>query len=319
MPNDLVETLSAGEIAPYNEGMPVLAPLSPAPWGTTDVDLLREDHRQPQTLTFFGASLPSGTTEAQVQAALDDFGQRFETDFSSLGYPAGMTNFAIKFLKERALNPPRQVRANHNFELPSELSGDYLANDFCNRLEGLAGTIPQKVQFLNAALKWLAKQANHSSQVVGTEGASPTSPRMAHSTEVMLGQLSEADYNRVVATNNKAQAETMNRLAAKYGEHSAQQVVQLAQNYLNSLPANERAHFDQFTGNWVHAMNTPEVIEGLYNMAIGANSIGTNGVDIAREIAAFESMLKVPAERARYMKDPQMQARLRELYARRGN
>jgi hypothetical protein len=65
-------------------------------------------------------------------------------------------------------------------------------------------------------------------------------------------------------------------------------------------------------------MNCVETIEFLYNASIGAHSIAKDGAGIAKEIAEFEAMLKVPSERARYMKDPQLQARYRTLLDLRG-
>lgn len=318
MSNDISEALSVGEIQVFDPGMPVLAPLSPSPetWGDR-TDLL-QDHQAP-TISLFGAALPAGTTETQLQATLHALGQRFEADFQTLGYPANLTAFAVKFVQQSAMKPPRQVRANHNFELPSELSGDWLANAFCNRLEGLAGTPVQKAQFLAAAIKWLAK----ASLQLNSRASGPVTPapRMApNSTEMLLAGLSDKDFNAVLKINEQAQARTLQTLADKHGEHMARSMVELAQRQLELLTPHERAHFDQFTTvdgqGWISMLNTVTAIEYLYNAHIGAGSIG-NGADINKEIAQYEAMLKVPSERARYYKDPAMQARLRELYARR--
>ncbi|MNL43451.1 hypothetical protein D3C87_1659650 [compost metagenome] len=127
----------------------------------------------------------------------------------------------------------------------------------------------------------------------------------------MLNSLSDAEYNNVVKINNEALARTMDILAAKWGTHVYRQNIEIAQNYLNSLPANERAHFDQFTTGYVAMLNTPEALEALYGMAIGVNSIPRNGADIAREIASIEHCMKY--ERKKYMADPQLQARYRTL------
>ncbi|MNG40118.1 hypothetical protein D3C84_1285600 [compost metagenome] len=48
-------------------------------------------------------------------------------------------------------------------------------------------------------------------------------------------------------------------------------------------------------------------------MAIGANSIPTNGPDIAKEILQIEALMREPATRKAYLKDDALQARYRQL------
>lgn len=315
MADNELDTLSAGDIAPYSEG-PVLAPLSPSPWANTDVLISQEINdyqRQPQSPTLFGAAMPAGTSRAQVEAILGQLGGAFMADLSSLGYPAHMVNAAISFMTANATKAPYQVTRQHNFNLHGH--DDWLGNAFGNMVQNLSGSAKAKQGFVTACLQWLSKACKQlGQQQVGTQP-----PRMApHSAEALLNQLSDADYNKVVKINEQARARTMQVLATKYGEYSVQQVIDIGQRYLESLPAHERAHFGQFTTGWVHSLNTVEVVEALYNMAIGANSIG-DGADLAKEIASFEAMLKIPAERAKYMRDPVLQSRLVELYRRRGS
>lgn len=307
--NDL-ELYDSGEIQPYREGLPVLAPLSPAPdtWGRTDLTPA-EQHHQPQGPTLFGAALPAAATPQHVQTVLAELGGLFLSDFTKLNYPSHLIQSSIAFFMDNATKTPRQVTAQHYFNLPNELKNDYLAVLFANHLEGLSGTKAQKQQFLNASLQWLDKLNKRlgSQHHVETQahGSAP------QSTEAILNSLSDADYAKVVQINNDAKAKTMASLAAKYGDYSVQQVVEIGQKYLESLPANERAHFDQFTTGWVHSLNTVEVLEALYGMAIGANSLPNNGADIAREIASIEYCMKY--ERKKYLADPQLQARYRTL------
>ena len=317
--NDLDE-LTGVELQPFDAGMPVLAPLSPSPdtWGNNRE--IAEYQRQPPAPTMFGTPMPPGTTEAQVQATLSELGALFVKDMGALKYPPNLIGFAAKFFKEHATNTgvPRQVRCNHNFELPSELMNDGMANDFCNRLENIEpGTKRQKQQFLTTAITWLAKL----NKKLSGQQQSPTHGSAPNSADGLLGQLSEADYNRVIEINKQAQAQTLNYLAAKYGQYTSQEVMRIAQEYLNKLPERERAHFEQFTTvngvSWVSMLNTKEAIEFLYDAAIGAHSIAQDGAGLAREISEFEAMLKIPSERAKYMRDPALQSRLRELYSRR--
>lgn len=320
MSNDL-EELSAGELQPYDSGgMPTLAPLSPAPdsWGQrTDVLTDREKNeyqRQPQGPTLFGSPLPAGTTQQQVDQLLAQLGGSFMHDLGALGYPPAYINATIQFFTENATKP-QQVTPRHTFNLHGQ-DNDWLANAFGNMVAQLSGTQKAKQQFVTVAIQWLAKvnQKLSGQQQVPTASA-------PNSAEGLLGQLSDRDYNRVLEINRHAQSNTLNYLSEKYGRYNSQEIVRLANEYLNRLPEKERAHFDQFTTvngvSWVHMMNTHETIEFLYNAAIGANNIPQDGAGLAREISEFEAMLKIPSERQKYMRDPALQSRLRELYSRR--
>lgn len=96
------------------------------------------------------------------------------------------------------------------------------------------------------------------------------------------------------------------------------QNIQIAQNYLNSLPAHEQRHFDQFTNvngvNWVHMRNTVEFITAMFDAATGAHNIPTSGGAVQAEINQIESLMRTPATRRAYLNDPQLQGRLRALY-----
>ncbi len=314
-----IDDLSAGELQPYDGGgMPTLAPLSPSPdsWGQrTDLLTDREINdyqRQPQGPTLFGSQLPTGTTQQQVDQLLAQLGGSFMHDIGALGYPPAYINSTIQFFTENATKPLQQVTRRHNFNLHGQDDG--LGNAFGNMVAQLSGTQKAKQSFVTVAIQWLSKvnqKLSGQQQVPTAHGSAP------NSAEGLLGQLSDRDYNRVIEINKHAQANTLNYLAAKYGRYNSQEVMRLANEYLHKLPEREQAHFDQFTTvngvSWVHMMNTPETVEFLYNAAIGANNIPQDGAGLAREIAEFEAMLKIPSERQKYMRDPQLQARYRQL------
>jgi len=310
MSDDLVESLSAGEIAPYQEGMPALAPLSGPPdtWGQ-NVDLLHEHQRQPQ-IVMFGTPMPSGTTDAQVQAVLQQLGLKFEADFQALGYPAVLRNFAIKFFKEYATKSPRQVRCNHNFELPSELMGDGMANDFCNRLEGVAGTPLQKAQFLKASLIWLAKiikSVNSQCQPESRAQGSATN----HNVEAFYASLSNAEYKHLVEINNNAWCRTLQVLQRRWGDYTFQVNMQVATDYINSLPAHDQASFNVMTKGGIELANTVEFWTAMFDAATGAHNLPKDGAGIAREIAECERCMKT--NRKQWLADSALQARYRTL------
>lgn len=143
-------------------------------------------------------------------------------------------------------------------------------------------------------------------------GSAPTSDPTA--------QLTDRQYQQLVDHNNRVQAQTIATLQQRWGQ-CFKINIELAQAQLNKQTPAELAHLDRWTGAWpwTHMFNTVECLTAMYDMAIGANSIGVSSQDINKEIQAFEAMLKIPSERAKYMKDSALQSRLRELYARRGS
>lgn len=307
MSNDLIESLSGGELAPYDAGQP-LAPHNHGDWANTDVDLLHEHQHAPQQVTLFGWPLPSGTTEQHVMAALDDLARSFDAGMRALNYPPGTIHFAIQFYKDNALKAPHKVTPRHDLKLPGELADDWLAIKFANSLMAHGGSRQQRQGLLDNAIKWLAKVVKQLSKA--PEGSGDM-PRMApNSTEAMLNSLSDSDYEKVIKINEQALAKTLDILAAKWG-HVFKQNIQIAQDYLSQLPSADQAHFDQFTTGWVHMRNTVEFITEMFNAATGAHSIGNNGASIAKEIAECERCMKT--NRKQWLADNALQARYRTL------
>ncbi|MBK5401322.1 hypothetical protein JFU47_32110 [Pseudomonas sp. TH39(2020)] len=314
MANEL-DTLSNNEIAPYDAGMPVLAPIQPDSWAQPLTDReINEYQRQPQGPTLFGSQLPPGTTKQQVDVVLGQLGAAFMNDMSTLAYPAHMVQAAIRFMQENATKAPCQVTPRHNFNLHGQ--DDWLGHLFGNAIYELSGSPRAKQSFVTAAIQWLAKATAKLNQApVGQE----TLPRTAPSTssEAMLSQLSDSDFSRVLKINEQAQINSLATLAAKHGQYTAQNMVALAQAHLEKLTPRERQHFDQFTTvngvNWVHILNCAETIEFLYNASIGSGTLPTSGAAISAEIKEIEALLATPIGRRAYFKDPQLQARYRTL------
>lgn len=309
MANDL-ETLSAGEIQPYSEG-PILAPLSPDTWGRTEVltnQEIDDYQRQPQSPTLFGAAMPAGTSRAQVEAILGQLGGAFMADLSSLGYPAHMVNAAISFMTANATKAPYQVTRQHNFNLHGH--DDWLGNAFGNMVQNLSGSAKAKQGFVTACLQWLAKacrQLAAGQQQVGTQP-----PRTAPSN--VEDQLTDQQYAVLVKHNENVKAQTMGRLEQRWGQCFRQNLA-LAQAHLNKMTPVEIAHFDRYTGAWpwTHFLNSYDGLVGLFEMAIGVNSMPTNGPAIAQEILQIEALMRDPATRRAYLKDDALQGRYRQL------
>ena len=301
-----IDTLSSGEISPYSPGAPVLSPINSAPdtWGNND--LLREDHRHQSGLKLFGASLPAGTTQQQVEVMMGQLGGVFMADFSSLGYPQAYINAAVQFMTANATKAPYHVRQLHNFNLHGQ--DDYLGHAFGNMVQGLSGSPRAKQQFVTACLQWLARASKQLSQ--NPAEGSVTSPRTATNSSDPTDALSDAQYAAVVKANDTAKAQTYGYLQNLWGD-SFQSNLRMVDAYFTSLPIHEQRTLDVYTTGWIRALNTKEIILGLYQQAIGIHSMPTSGGAVATEIAQCEHVMKV--DRKRWLADERLQARYREL------
>lgn len=307
MSND-IDLYSPGDLAPYSPSQP-LAPAPVPDFGNTELDLLRESSGSytGREVMVFGQPLPPGVSLEQVMQAYNQLGALFQSDFLRLGHSISHPQKAVKWFLEAITNPPAKQQPRHAYQL-YEHSNDPLFQAFAN----FAHDHGFSQKFVTDACWWVSEAGRKLAQQNGS--STPAQGRAPQSSDP-TAQLTNAQYDQLVAHNEKVKGQTINRLAAKYGDHGYQQVIALAQAHLDRLPVADRKHFDDWTGDfpWTHMLSTFEAIDGLYAMAVGANSIDKSGSGIAQELAAYEAMLRVPSERAKYMKDPQMQARYREL------
>jgi hypothetical protein len=121
--------------------------------------------------------------------------------------------------------------------------------------------------------------------------------------------LTDAEFERVVKINEQAKAKTYGYLESLWGQ-SFKSNLRMVDAYYAALPVREQVALDQFTTGWVKALNTKEVILGLYKQAIDSNSLPTGGA-VSTEIAEHEHVMKT--DRKRWMSDERLQARYREL------
>lgn len=299
----------AGDLAPYSPSQP-LAP-APSPDWQHGGDLLPTDYHTPNhgQPMLFGQPLPPGVSIEQVMQAYNQLGGVFVADFLKLGHNITHSQQAVKWFLDAAKNPPPAKQKPHAKYNLYEHANDPL---FC-AFSYFAAEKGMSTKFVSDCCWWVSEAGRKlSQQNTNIQHGTPAQGRAPNSDD-LTDSLSDAQYNQLVSHNERVKAQTINRLAAKYGDHGYQQVIALAQAHLERLPVADRKHFDAWTGDfpWTHMLSTFEAIDGLYAMAIGAGSINKSGV--AQEIAAYEAMLRKPSERARYMKDPQMQARFREL------
>lgn len=300
-----IDFYSPGDLQPYSPSQP-LAPAPASDWQHSPTDLLPIDYHttggsQPQV---FGQPLPLGVTLEQITAAYSQLGGVFVGDMLKLRHNITHTQQAVKWFLDAITNPPAKQAPLHRYNL-YEHKGDVLFEAFANYAHDRGFS-----QKLIADTAWWVSEAGRK---LSQQNTSSQTPRMAPQTFDPTAQLTDGQYDQLITHNERVKAQTINKLAAKYGDHGYQQVIALAQAHLERLPVADRKYFDAWTGDfpWTHMLSTFEAIDGLYAMAVGANSINKSGV--AQEIAAYEAMLRKPSERARYMRDPQMQARYREL------
>jgi hypothetical protein len=290
-----------GEIAPYNPGAPLLAP---APdFGTNDVDLLRKTDSRGNPL------LPPGVTITQATEHYKALGDIFAQDFVKLGHNISQTQKAVSWFMNALTNPPAKQQKRHSYNL-FEHTNDPLFQAFANYAHDHG--FPAK--FVQDACWWVTEAAKK----LNTPAGSGVQPGMAPSTstEAILNSLSDADYAKVIKINEQALAKTMQILQHRWGDYTFRQNIQIAQDYLSRLPANEQKHFDQFTTGWVHMHNTVEFITAMFDAATGAHNLPRNGVDIAREIEECERCMKT--NRKQWLADSALQARYRTLLQMRG-
>lgn len=294
--NDL-ELYQGGDLAPYQPGgVDLFTPDAESHWGDVPVDYLSTPGQQIVNLQ-----------DPQVQANIQNLANVFTTDMASLGFSQTDIQLCIGWFKQSLASPITRMPARkHNFEL-WQMSNDAGMNAFANFAwgKGLSQQLIQSICY------WMAQldDYQHSQgrfapqQVQRTTSADPTDA------------LSDADYDRVVAINEQAQAQTRGYLSDLWGSSYAANM-RVVNTYFQNLPANEQEHLNQFTTGWVKGTNTVDVLLGLYKQAIGSGSLPKNGAEVSREIASIENVMKT--DRKAYMRDEQLQARYRELLRMRG-
>ncbi|VVQ05093.1 hypothetical protein [Pseudomonas fluorescens] len=299
-----------GELQPYSPSQP----LAPAP----DIGNTQLSNREIDEYTrysgggqaVFGVALPAGVSVEQVRQGFTTLGNVFVADFMQLGHNVSQTQACVSWFMDAIVNPPAKQQKRHSYNL-YEHSNDATFQAFANFAHD-HGFSPK---LISDACWWVTTAAKK----LGSSQGKPTAKEGNPNSTDPTANLTDAQFKELVDHNNRVQAQTMAVLQDRWG--SCFKInIELAQAQLNKQTPAELAHLDRYTGNWpwTHMFNTVELLTAMYEMAVGAASIGTNGAEIAKEIAQFEAMLKIPSERAKYMKDSQLQARLRELYQRRG-
>lgn len=300
MSND-IDLYSPGDLAPYSSPSQPLAPAPVPDFGGGEVDLLRESTNSYSGggQLVFGQPLPPGVNLDQLMAAYQQLGDVFSADFMRLRHNVSHTQKCVKWFMDSITNPPAKQKPRHNYNL-YEHTNDPLFQAFANYAYD-QGFSPK---LISDACYWVSTMGRKLLQQYGGN----TLPRTAQSSDP-TDNLSDAEFEAVVRANDAAKLKTYVYLEKLWGQ-SYQANLKMVDAYFQSLPLNEQRALDVYTTGWIKALNTKEIILGLYKQAIGSATIPSGG-GLASEIAQHEHVMKT--DRKRWMSDDRLQARYREL------
>lgn len=294
--NELDLYSGGGELAPYSQ------PLAPAPdMGNTQLTNREIDEYTRYSgggQAVFGVALPAGVTAEQVRQGFQQLGNVFVADFMQLGHNVSQTQACVSWFLDAITNPPAKQQKRHAYNL-YEHTSDPTFQAFAN----FAHDHKFSAKLITDACWWVTTAAKKlgSSQGKPAQGSAPIKDPTVN--------LSDAEFERIVKINEQAKAQTYGYLESLWGQ-SFKSNLRMVDAYFAALPVREQAALDQFTTGWVKALNTKEVILGLYKQAIGSHSMPSGGA-VATEIAEHEHVMKT--DRKRWMSDERLQARYREL------
>jgi hypothetical protein len=305
MSNDLENIHQSGsELAPYSPSQPLAPAPSPDTWGNNtqltnrEIDEYTEYSGGGQMV--FGQPLPAGVTLEQVTQGFAQLSGVFVSDFAQLGHPHGYTQKAVEWFMKALTNPPKPTQKRHSYNL-YEHTSDPTFQAFAN----FAHDWKFPAKFVRDACWWVTEAAKK----LGESQGEPAHGR-APSTSGRPDDLDTATYNALYDYNEKMRPKTEAILHAKWGDaYEANR--RMVDEYQLGLSAVERQHFDRFLNNGLHAMNDPTVIMGLYEQAIGVNSIPKSGPALQDEINAMQAVMRT--HRKQWLSDERMQSRYRYL------
>lgn len=297
MPNDL-DVLSAGEVQTYSPSQP----LAPAPdWGTTELTNHEYQRYTGGGQMILGQPLPVGVSIEQVMHGYQQLGNVFVSDFMKLGHNVSQTQKAVKWFIDALTNPPKQQQQRHSYNL-FEHTNDPIFQAFAN----YAYDNGFSAKFVQDACWWITE----ASKRLGESQDKPAQGRAPTSASGRPDELSDTEYNALYDYNEKMKPYTEGMLRDKWG-NAYHANLRMVDEYLQSLSTVEKAHFDRFLNNGLHALNDPTVIIGLWGQAVGINNIPRGGAELANEINMMHDAMK--NNRKQWLSDERMQSRYREL------
>lgn len=292
-----------GDLAPYAPGAEWLPASAP---GADYVPDLSHDHGAAPVL--FGQRLPPGVSPEAAQRGLADLEHHLTQAAYQHRIPQHLILAARQWFRQAASSAaPRAIMPAHPYRLHGyrfEPADEPYVQTFCNHMWRVRASEDVVRKFLSAytSLVDRLQQAQQAQQ-----------PQRQPSYGTTLDDLSDAQYQLVMARAEADKRAAMDELRTRWGHEFAQKL-QVVKTYFAKLPAIERDHLDSLvTQGGRLAGNSSEFIVRMYEQAVGSRPSGAN---LQTEIDEIEHVLRT--DRKRYNRDLMMQARYRELLRHRG-
>lgn len=292
--------IDGGALQPYSPDAPT-AP-SDSGWMIPQPDFVNDHQSYSSAPQLFGADLPAGTTMDQARAVVKQITDAFAGDMAHLKFDSWMVKEAVNWFKSEALLPPGYVEPTHRYNLRGYRipeADQPAVNSFLNAM--YRANVPQR--FCQAALWWLTEFGKPNTQQ--SQSQYPSQDDITDQEWAIIEKRCPADRAACDAA-----------LRAHWGSQYKLNL-RIVKDYLATLPVQERERLETTVcKGGLLSGNSPEVIVGIFNKAIGADTIPQNGPALAAEIAQIENLMKT--NRKAYLADERTQARLRQLYTLRG-
>lgn len=294
MPGNEVDLYSPGGLQPL---APSPTDLQRSDWGV-EPDYSR-DIQQGGAVTFFGE--PVQCTPQRLEQVVSELSGAYQYAMAGQ-FPLRHIQAAQAWLLASFDQPPRGARTT--FNLPREYAQDPVAQSFAAHMQAAGASVTMVMR----SILWLEEVTAQ----LNSQQVTPV-PRTATPTSDPTDSLSDADYAKVIAANERAQAATMDFLRDHWGRHF-QINLQLVQEHYAKLPPAHQKHLDQYTTGWIKGTNRHETILALFSEAMG--SVPSNPAAVNAEIAELEKIMR--EERRRWNSDESLGARYRQLLDLRG-
>ncbi|CAO3303393.1 MULTISPECIES: hypothetical protein [unclassified Pseudomonas] len=299
MANELELFDGPGDLAPYS---PPLAP-APTPGFSGNTDLL---HESTHNYTgggqlVFGQPLPPDVSYREVMQGYRELGSLFVSDCMRLGFNVTQSQQCVTWFMNALASPPGREPKRHAFEL-YEHTSDPIFQAWANWAydHGLSQ------RMVSAICWWVSEAGRKLAQRAQPQVGTP--PRMAPSSDP-TDSLTDAQFEAVVKANEIAKAKTYVYLENLWGQ-SYLANLKMVDAYFQSLPLREQQALDVYSAGWIRALNTKEVILGLFKQAIGSNSLPSGG-GVQAEIDECERVMRT--NRKAWLANNRLQARYRQL------
>lgn len=285
----------AGGVQPYS---PVANPLPTSTPASIDSGYFDAPDQQ-----YRGQALPPGVTPQEFNQFLGEISGLFYGDMAKLGWPHDFTQAAIEWYRNAITGPVPNEPARHNVNF----SGISISREDQPWVTAFANAMTRSghsKHAIKAAVWWMGELAKRLNQQQPASNARS------------IDDLSDAEFaklERRYADDARKCEITLRRL---WGNNSYQSNLARAQDFLNSLPQQEREHIaNDVLADDTSALNSPDVVLWLHEQSLGGVSNILSRADLQNEIQAIEKLMASGSpDYWKGEKGEQTQMRLRHLY-----